>query len=110
MNGLNYNIAKNISYLNFQILQEAIQAALRTEISLSIVEMAQKSKLLLDTMANKLVGTHAEKVFLIVEDSNDVLPEYESVEHIEQVDIAEDVKSSHDKDGTKDDSEERQVL
>ena len=60
MNGLNYNIAKNISHLNFHILQEAIQAALRIEISLSIVEMAQKSKLLLDTMANNLVDTHAE--------------------------------------------------
>ena len=67
--------------------------------------MAQKSKLLLDTMANKLVDTHAEKVCLIVDDSNDVLLEYESVEHMEQVNITEDVKNSHDKEGTKDGSE-----
>ena len=68
--------------------------------------MAKKSKLLLDTIAKKLVDTHAEKVCLIVESSNDVPPEHESVEHMEQVDITEDVKSSHDKEGTKDGSEE----
>ena len=106
MNGLNYNIAKNISHLNFQILQEAIQAALRTEISFSIIEMEKQSKLLLDTMANKLVDTHAEQVCLIVESSNDVPPEHESVEHMEQVDVTEDVKSNHDKEDPKDGSEE----
>ena len=57
-------------------------------------------------MAKKLVDTHAKKVCLIMEDSNDVLPEDVSVEHMEQVDITEDVKSSHDKEDPKDGSEE----
>ena len=71
--GLNYNISKSISHLIFKTLQKAIQAALREEISFSVAEMVEKTKLLVDTVTNISVDTHIEQVCLVIEDSVDVL-------------------------------------
>ena len=91
MNGLNDEIAKCINHLNFLTLDQTIQATLRVEISFSLAEVIERTKMLMASIASNSLRNHKEQVSLVEDDNAEILEDNLKDDHVKQVGDTSDI-------------------